>query len=466
MAVVLTAALLIVACPGETPKTDGYGYVTLNIGDTHLSRTIRPNETDVENSIESYKLTFTATDGYAKDVLTPPVELEINKGLTATLDPIPLIPGEYELEVIAYTVDKDEQDDDENAIAEGTVTVKITEGANTPTTVEITAFDPDGISTGKFSWNFNFAGLTASTFSATMTIDPDPNTLEEIDILDINNNTADPQELPSGYYDVNIVIEIRDTAWITLHTDAADAEIATFNFSQSMWIYKDLTSPFAFTFTDRSFGPQTVTFNFNDGINGEDETDPIVVPVTLGGTVALPNTYTFGDEEDFDGEKWTFVGWWTRNGVASTGTPDPVEDYNRYWGDRFFGTGDNATKVFGDIEVYGWWVESYKFDIIFKFSGTLEITIDTDDSTLTNGQKIEIANLIDEIELTVTNDGFTTIEWFNMKDLLVPIETGDTLTIDVEDDGYFRGFEYTFYVKASKASGDPESFWFVLDFLP
>ena len=477
------AVLLVAACPGEVQKTDGFGYVTLNIGDTHLTRTIRPDSTDVEDSIESYKLTFTAKSGYAHTLgyyaggTEGAVEITIEN--TSTIDTIALVPGLYDLKVIAYTEPVATQAV-ANAVAEGTKEdIRVSENAMIAVSVSLSAFEPNGDGEGTFSWDITFSGvlasLTAGSYTAEMEITTVTPALPKINLLTRGEST---QILDSGYYEVTVTLEATDGDWGTLTNHAVEAADAKLTFTQALWVYQNMISHFAFDFSERSFGAQEVIFNFKDGMAGAGtETAPVKRYTALGGTVDLPTkaapsteeVYEFGKKYPFGTEYYTFVGWWTRDGSAYSGATalDFVTDYNTYWGQRF----TDSTPVLGNIQVHAWWVKALDLDIDFdpdSIAGTdfeLEISTGGAFTTLT-APSTDILTTVTTVTLRISNPGdFDDIKWYDsISGQLTPEASGDIL-ITVGNYPFIRGFENTITIIAKDDDNNPESVVFKLNFL-
>ncbi|MDR2965026.1 MAG: hypothetical protein LBU88_04555 [Treponema sp.] len=484
LAVLLAISLGITACP-ETPVPEsGYGYAKISIGGTNLARTILPDANEVDGNILSYKLTFTATDGYAvyAGYDTNLVVVKVDRADVG--DPIPLVPGTYDLEVIAYL---DEVADGQLLpVAMGEEEIVIDEGASTNTQITLSAYSPGSeAGEGSYSWILDFSGITADDFEAEMVITggAGPITVDLHDDNDPLNSFAagiatGATDLDADYYNVEFTITITDSNWVANKDEVSSASIT---FSQALWVYLSLESKFAFTFTDASFGPQKVTFKYLDGTPS---TADLVTYTSLGGTVAsgnMPSEYVKYQTYNLrtPPEGFTFDGWWTIDDSVNGGIPaagyDPANPVD--WGTEFTG-GAAGTQVWGNITVYARWIKDGEYESPgFLFDeGSLggkaikvESTLDATTANVAKNSRITIANTVDTAVLSIINDtDYSSIEWsYTVAGTLVTV-SGDTLNVlttgGVAANSFIKGFEYIISVNATEdVSGEDQSFLFTLN---
>ena len=470
--VLLTAliALHFTSCPTSSkPNQVGNGYAAISFSGANLSRTILPDEGSIIDSFESFRLEFSPTAGYAEHVNYTYDELILKANIE---DPISLVPGRYDLVVTAYM----------NAAgtlpaAETKEAVSIIINENDTTTKEITlvTYSPgDATGDGTYSWDFDFSGISATTYKVEMEIFEDGNTtaIYTIDLLDTddvagdweNDFTADISTgkayLGTGYYEVKFTLEVEDGSWLANNPAWNNLNMENpfvngkFEFSQALWVYQNLDSEFEFDFTDDSFGPQKVTFKYLDGLQNNTATPDTYGYAVLGKPVDasyFPVDGASNYEKDVYNKTFTdpapgstpvryfFAGWWTRDGSAEGGLPgiDPDEDpydpsmtAHPTWGNLFTdvpvtvgGVTVDRINIFGDITVYARWVQDGDIELEFEIEplggNLIEVTYTVGGAPIDVpiGDKITIAALDDIASITVTN---------------VENSAGDTLLSDIE----------------------------------
>ncbi|MDR2965027.1 MAG: hypothetical protein LBU88_04560 [Treponema sp.] len=502
----LTVMFILTSCPPESkPANTGYGYAVVSVGRVNLRTILPPDGTDLLDIFNSYRFTFTATGGYAQQVGYNET-ININKDNLGS--PIPLVPGTYNLQVIAFMDSVSDGQNQSVAETPDPVSITINEGGTTTTTIRLEVYSPGSTTNGgTFSWKIDFSGITASDYTVKMEIaldDAMSTLLQDIDLLETDSDTdwdntfdntdevsTGTSNLAAGYYNVTFTLEVDDLSWISKNSGAwvnANMEDpfdnGKFIFSQALWIYQYLDSEFEFDFTDESFGPQTVTFKYL-----EDPTPDTQAHAVLGGSVSLPSGYTKDVTNDTFGTppaRYYFAGWWTKDGRPyGGGLPgNPIDDpYNPdledhpEWGNLF----TNTTGVLGNITVYARWVKdgesAHNFEVA-PLGGNLiklALSIDGVSTAIYNGDTITIDST-DEAELTITNiDKLENVEWIYNNELITGqyITGSDNETLVIINSGgvqpdnkpFIKGFEHIVVIKATDPDYDDalQSFWFILD---
>jgi hypothetical protein len=243
----IVTAVILAACLNPISGFDngyqpppGYGAVRLNIGGVSNLRTILPT-TPV--TFLSYRLEFTTTDSAPaqnKDVTIPAASIT---------DAIALRPGNYSLTVTANT------SAGPAAFYIRSVPISIGQGSTESITITLTAFDPGNSVIGEDgTFNWIISNTMTELATATMGIYPiaSGTPLQTVNLI---TNPSSSTDLQAGFYIVRF------------NFVKTGATPPTFQFHQTLWVYQNMTSTFAFTFTDNHFGvtPHIVTFIFGDG---------------------------------------------------------------------------------------------------------------------------------------------------------------------------------------------------------
>ncbi|MCL2244584.1 MAG: InlB B-repeat-containing protein [Treponema sp.] len=439
--VLVTAALLMTAlvtgCPAPDTTSDGLdpnmGYVRLNIQGVSNLRTILPTGITV-SSFSSYELKFTATSGApAANATFTRTSSNINSS------PVELVPGTYDLEVVAYT--SANQVGPAAGYTQSGITIA-SGSANTDINISLTAYSPgEAEEEGIFSWNINLSGVDNPT-SATMTITPSGKpALPDINLIGDNARPNDTETLEAGYYSVLFTI-VKSSV--------------EFKFQQALWIYQHMTSAFTFAFLDAHFGvtPLTVTFNVNGGDS-----------LGVGGTTQVMPGDEVGDLPTPTRSGYTFLGWWTING----GTTDNTGS----WGTPFTA----STEVSNNITVFAKWFENgiqgssaptFNDNSIGGTALALQYVVNgsggPDD--VDSGTPITI-NVNESIVITITNvSSFENIVWTWNSDNLNAQVTNNALTIDNTSANTINttaAITYLIFVTAGTiSSGPPQSTYFTI----
>lgn len=263
----IASCSLFIACrdPLSPPKHEitlpsDSGSFSLKIAGTS-ARTILP-ETPVLTDFAVYTLAFTATSGGA--------DLTVDRTNATYANPIVLVAGTYSLTVSAYGDNAKSQ-----LMAQGTINVAITAGANTPGTIVLKPLLTSG--SGNFSWDITFDTTTVTVDAATMTIKDSSGTIVDTAVnLTTAANRSGSKTLDSGIYTVTFDI-----------TDSVSYHSVVWN--ELLYVYSSLTGNFTYTITDAHFRRThwNVTFDYDNGKTYEHGSHP---DLNLGsGTQSIEN---------------------------------------------------------------------------------------------------------------------------------------------------------------------------------
>ena len=251
------------------PPPAGKGSFSLTLSNS--ARTILP-ETPGLNDFAVYNIDFTPVNGGFS-------ENTDRTNQTLAINPILLEPGTYNIVINAYKDNAKSQ-----LTARGTLNgIVIAAGQNTSAAITLEALLSGG--TGTFRWEITLpAGVTAS-----MTIMPGNTggtTQQTVTLTPPKASGSRP--LNSGTYN------------LTFNLTKTDGKTAVWN--ELLYVYQNLESNFAFTFTDTHFSDSVynVTYNYNNGVTSN-QTQSVLHGGTLISTADPARTnYTFG-------------GWYTDN---------------------------------------------------------------------------------------------------------------------------------------------------------
>jgi hypothetical protein len=277
-AVLLLSAILVTGCSNDIEKPDyrppvGMGAVRLLFNENVSRATILPVGATI-NDFEQFILTFTANGGGAVTQMVT----RLNTSAAVRNATIDLVPGNYDVTVVAYLI----EDDTASAAAtwSSASTLDISSGGISTLTITLEAYDPaTSTGNGKFAWVIT--NSTGGTIQAGSKIAL--TTLVGGAVLgwtDVNlatpgnwNNSASPVTIPSGYYYVDITLIVNGT---------------TREFRHVLHIYQNYTSTFSYTFTTDHIGVELWTLT--PTINFTPPTDTGKVPVLTVAENASLNT--------------------------------------------------------------------------------------------------------------------------------------------------------------------------------
>jgi len=243
-----------------------------------------PDEVQI-SFFEAFELHFTPTPTIAGGVARTVTVTDSTK-LGEAID---LIPGTYNLTVIAYTDYDDGTETADNPAATGDADAELTIAIGTPetATVVLKLYDPTaagGDGDGKFAWNITNT-ITASISAASMVVTKiggSSATLSKNLLTDFNApsspNVTGSEDIPAGYYFVDFSLTVGDT---------------TRDFRHILHIYQNMTSTFTYSFTNGSF--DITTGKVSSGITYEKPA--VVSPPALsdGSTLTENQTLTITD---------------------------------------------------------------------------------------------------------------------------------------------------------------------------
>jgi hypothetical protein len=283
VATLLLLTAMLIGCSNGTTVTEkenytppaGMGYVRLNFNNTVGRATTLPDVVLI-SFFKAFKLQFTPTatvaGGAAKTVtVTDSAKLG---------EAIDLIPGSYDLTVIAYTDYDDQTEIASNPAATGDATSELTIAIGVPesATVVLKLYDPSvGSGNGKFAWNItNSINSAISAASMVVTeiggsvVYTHPSLLTAFGSATITGST----NIPAGYYFVDFSLTVGGKPR---------------DFRHILHIYQNMTSTFGYEFSDGSF--DITTGKVSSGITYEEPT--VVSPPALSSSGALTENQTF-----------------------------------------------------------------------------------------------------------------------------------------------------------------------------
>ena len=426
---------------GYTPPA-GYGAVVVQFRDAN-ARTILPITTI--SDFEAFELIFTPISGAGFD-LDPGAKtftvLYANRN-----DPINLLPGTYDLDVTAFM--------------DAAATLDAAIGSRTNITIaagvvnsEIVNLRPESPATasgqGTFSWDITLAATAPFAFTVAdmdvSPITPGPSVLEE----DLLVNPDDSEDLNVGYY--YVIFDLADNASVTSLPLIQPNNTLTWR--QVLYIYKNLISPFSYTFSEAHFRNPifTVTFDFNYTHNPPD--DPLVGPLPV--TVLEGTTVSSLDADAMRPNRTPahryFIGW-TENATASYAG-----------GQRLADLFDFTTQIYDNLTLYAWWEESGHFiedgQWVFDLGvNALTFTEERDgDGTITQVPASGIITVsraaVSEIVITADDTGFSGFVWQWDG---TNYSTTNVLTVDLDVAPFNINATYLISVVAQQTGGGPVS---------
>jgi hypothetical protein len=275
-------------------RKSGTGSLSLTINGANNSRTIQPVEGILDTlDWKVYTLAFTPTAGGTAHSVD----------ITSTSATVNLDARTYSVQVTAYL----DEDKTEPAAAGSDTGIVITAGQNTSRNIPLYALI-DGKGTGTFAWEISFAeDAGAGLKEARIEISELDNTPVQTLYLGEIETGKTPQK------NMNDSVELYSGDYRLLFVFAKDGT-QRIEWRESLHVYENLTSAFAYTFTENHFNniSYTVTFVYNDGVtpdmvqtrlHDEKATPPSPDPTYAGGTFdrwykdpALTTAWQFGTD--------------------------------------------------------------------------------------------------------------------------------------------------------------------------
>jgi hypothetical protein len=300
-ATLLAAFALVMACSGVGSEPSDYqippgkGVIQLKFN-SNIQRTILPVDYKAED-FAIFGVQFEATDD-DDDAVTVPLALYTLAQLVS--NPIPLIPGAYDLTVIGYMKYVAPNASEEAATA--TVEITIEPGKNTYTTITLSAIDPVGAAEeGEFEWIITNEVTYLSEASMKVTaIGGDlaySKTWDSLPDIAKDAKWTGKEPLTEGYYYVDFKLEASDE-------DGGDLIIR--NFRHVLHIYRYITSKFEYKFDDEKLGISAIDrfvfnstpieFEIKDLIPILSQSDPVTLSLAAEqqATITVSNAGTIG----------------------------------------------------------------------------------------------------------------------------------------------------------------------------
>ena len=437
----LLAAAMIVSCPppiGEldgTPTGSGLTItINRNVEKPDQFRTLKP--TTVLGDFASFKLTLavntTTPNGADLTGVTNPIY--VNAPFSSTS--ISLRPGNYTVSVVGYmdAYTAPTAPTKPAAATKTAVPVAISEGASTPITITLTAFNDPANSAdgdGTFSWNIDLAAVTILN-TATLQIIPisaggTATSTTNLRTPGNADNTATGITLKPGQYRALL--------------EAAKTDSNTFYLAEIVYVYSNMTTqPFVFPVADFMFSTTpppaafVVTFDSKSG--------SAVSPLSCGPDNKLAALPTPPTRSGF-----TFLGWWDTDGS----------------GDDNWGTQIDTDYLFSaDATVFARWIQNG------GIGGTLELedpiggtAIVLNNGTIAYGSPV-VADVNDTLTITMTNFSlFNAVEW---KSGSATIGTGGSITLNnTTTPGTASVGQFLIFVTTSATNGQHQAFWFTVE---
>jgi hypothetical protein len=241
------AVLLVTGCTNPTsggPKAyqppEGMGAVQLNFDKNIARATILPDDADI-TFFNEFVLEFTAAGGGAVTIPS------ITRSQATKDNPVDLVPGQYNLLVIAYLTTAAAIPSTAAAVWSSDITpLNITPGNTTSQTITLKPYDPDdpvATEPGTFAWEIDNK-ITGKITSAKMTVKDLTGTTVVETWNPVIFNVMDPTwvgmgSIFSGYYYVDIELIVSGVQK---------------NFRHVLHIYQNFTSTFKYEFTDNHIG--------------------------------------------------------------------------------------------------------------------------------------------------------------------------------------------------------------------
>ena len=338
--------LFVINCGNSLNKSNsanesaGNGTFVLQIGDANTqmramnmqmreSLTIMPSQSDFENKIELYVLTFNEQGGRIETAT-------IEKGRSSTVS---LPAGTYDLELTAYDAITGG-----NLIAEGELkTVKIDSNSTTIGKVTLNGI-MNGAAQGTFYWEITYP----ANVSVKMDITPLPNgavaATKNFPAGTVQFDNKDSINLASGQYSVIFTVE--------------KPNMRTVTWREALHIYGNMTSRFIYKFTDDHFIASSYLVTFWHGNSGP----------TPGIKISDKTYFYYGQPDDpVNPSGYTFFGWYEEPAcITPAGIPLKDNLYARWISNNAWdGSADPAPISLNSNELlyienprYGWYVKT------------------------------------------------------------------------------------------------------------
>jgi uncharacterized repeat protein (TIGR02543 family) len=291
--IVVLCSLLLFACQDPSvsqgapwPIYGGKGSVTLVV-DGANARTISPHPDNV--TIAAYTITFLASG-------TNTAPETFDRTAANLSDPFYLVPGIYDIQVIAY-IDAPRT----KAAAQGEIKgIEVFEGINITRNVSLNLIVTP-YNKGTFTWEIK---VPAGLASASMKITP-VNTVTGTPEIPVSFTGPSPftgsLSLNTGYYQITFELTKTGTQKII--------------FREFLHVYDNLDSSFSKEFTDDHFNniQYTVTFVFDNGVTSNLTQDRLHGEKAANHTLAVSKPTPEGLYAGTPPEHCTFAGWYNGN---------------------------------------------------------------------------------------------------------------------------------------------------------
>jgi len=361
---------------------------------------------------------------------------------TLEANPILVMPGEYSVEVFAYT-----SASTTDIVGHGeSEEVEVTQASGGTATVTLSPNKSTG--SGKFYYNIGLPSnknLSEGVFSAVLNVyaytgksqASIPAGLKNVDLVS-NQKPSAAITLPAGFYYVEIAMVDPGIPEVG-STPAVLKALQDKTITNILHIYENLQTDYGTSTTptplaDLNLYKYTVTYNGN---GGHFETSPSVFANTVtqqkiphGSTLTAPTeTLTHIDHPEY-----TFNSW-HRNSVVSS--PSSL------W---TLGT----TKLIGPLTLYAIWDSTVKIELQINWSNPINLEFVDDTGSFSQANYYDGVN--EQVTITIDNlNGYTVKEWYHSAHKVIG-GTSDsiTLTNDESDINYLAPGEYEITVVLEK----------------
>jgi len=272
-AVLLVMAVLVTGCPESVPGTSGYqppagmGSVQLIFDENIARATILPDTATIA-SFQEFVLTFTAVSPGTGVTPAP-----ITRTYATRNNAIDLVPGEYDLEVVAYLIASDATSAAAVWSSDPSTPLDISSGNTTTLTITLKPYDPaTSTGTGTFAWAItnSITGTLESGSKISLMTLAGGTTITGWTDVDLENagtsiTNATGVTIPSNYYYVDITLKVNGV---------------TRNFRHVLHIYQNMKSTFSYAFTNDHIGVTLITFTPTINYTHPTDTPPTITTST------------------------------------------------------------------------------------------------------------------------------------------------------------------------------------------